>query len=280
MRFNLYREHGALNSKPVFDAFEQGLKQLGHTVVDSNEDVSVIWSVLWSGRMAHNRRIYNSTKPVIIIEVGNLIRGITWRISLININGLGQFANTEELDRDRPKKLGLKLYPTQLDRKPEILIASQHQHSLQWEGMPSMSQWIYNTVSKLREYTNREIIVRPHPRSPVSVSIPGVSISRPSLINGTYDSFDIDYNYHCIVNHNSGPAVQAAIHGTPIICDSSSLAAELSGTIENIENIILPPREEWFLKLCHSEWTITEISQGIPLSRLELFLSDQLTSTI
>ena len=29
MRFKLYREYGALNSPPVFDAVEQGLKQLG-----------------------------------------------------------------------------------------------------------------------------------------------------------------------------------------------------------------------------------------------------------
>jgi hypothetical protein len=34
MRFRLYREHGALNSVPIFNAFEQGVKSLGHEIVN------------------------------------------------------------------------------------------------------------------------------------------------------------------------------------------------------------------------------------------------------
>jgi hypothetical protein len=71
-----------------------------------------------------------------------------------------------------------------------------------------------------------------------------------------------------VINHNSGPAVQAAIYGTPIICDKTSLAGEISGKFEDIENIKLPDREDWFLRLCHTEWTIEEIAKGIPQSRL------------
>jgi hypothetical protein len=81
MKFKLYRSYGALNSPPVFDAFEQGIKALGHEIVEINEDVSVIWSVLWQGRMAPNQLVYqdclNKRKPIIIIEVGNLKRGET-----------------------------------------------------------------------------------------------------------------------------------------------------------------------------------------------------------
>ena len=112
MRFKLYREYGALNSPPVFDAVEQGLKQLGHTIVHDNEDVSVIWSVLWSGRMRQNKLIYDRCQQqgrvVMIIEVGNLKRGETWRISLDHINNLGKFGNDINLDPTRPEKLGVK----------------------------------------------------------------------------------------------------------------------------------------------------------------------------
>ena len=89
------------------------------------------------------------------------------------------------------------------------------------------------------------------------------------MLPNTYDSFDFDYNYHCVINYNSGPTVQAAINGVPVICDQSGLAYPVSDRLENIENIQLPNREEWFLKLCHTEWTVDEISQGIPLSRIE-----------
>lgn len=273
MRFRLYHEHGALNSKPVFDAFERGLQSLGHEIVTSGEDVVVIWSVLWHGRMSANQKIYHSGKPVIIIEVGNLIRGTTWRISLDNINRLGKFANDFDLDPTRPEKLGVFLKNPQLARSPDILIATQHQHSQQWAGMPNMSQWVEIAVDSIRKYTDRKIVVRPHPRSPILVKIPGVTIEQPKKVLGSYDDFDINYNYHCVINHNSGPAVQAAINGVPVICDTSSLASEISGKIEEIEKITLPPRDDWFLKLCHTEWTVEEIAQGIPLRRLESLIN-------
>jgi hypothetical protein len=268
MRFRLYREHGALNSRPVFDAFEQGLKSLGHEIVNTPDGIPVIWSVLWHGRMAHNEKIYQTYWPVVIIEVGNLHRGATWRVSLNHINRLGKFGNHEDLDPDRPKKLGVTLAPIKENRRPEIMIATQHQRSLQWQGQPSMADWTRSTVEKIRQHSDRKIVVRPHPRSPISLNIPGVEVGMPRQIAGTYDDFDIDYNCHCVVNHNSGPAVQAAIHGTPVICDTSSLAGEISGKFEDIENIKLPDREDWFLRLCHTEWTVSEIAQGIPMQRL------------
>lgn len=272
MRFKLYREYGALNSRPVFDALERGLRSLGHEIVSDGEEVAVIWSVLWNGRMANNQKIYHDCKHrgkrLMIIEVGNLIRNKTWRISLDHVNSLGVFGNHTNLDPDRPKKLSLQLHPIKENRRKEILIATQHQKSLQWQGMPHMEQWVKDTINELRRYTNRKIVVRPHPRSPFAQNFPGSTVEIPRQLPNTYDDFDIDYNYHCVINFNSGPAVQAAINGIPVICDSSSLAGELSGTIENIENISLPVRENWFLKLSHTEWTVDEISQGIPLARI------------
>jgi hypothetical protein len=272
MRFRLYREHGALNSVPVFDAFEQGLKSLGHEIVSNNEEVAVIWSVLWHGRMSANQAIYekciSENRPVLIIEVGNLKRNELWRISLNHINSLGIFGNDLQLDNNRPQKLGVELQPISTDRRGEILIATQHERSLQWTGMPTMRAWTEKLIGEIKQRTNRRIVVRPHPRSPFPVKIPGVLVDSPRRVPNTYDDFNIFYNYHCVINYNSGPAVQAAIRGVPVICDSSSLAGELSEKLENIENPMLPDRSEWFLKLCHTEWTVEEISQGIPLQRL------------
>ena len=105
------------------------------------------------------------------------------------------------------------------------------------------------------------------------MKIPGVTIEQPKKVLGSYDDFDISYNYHCVVNYNSGPAVQAAINGVPVICDATSLASEISGKFEEIEKITLLPRDEWFLKLCHTEWTVDEIAQGLPLNRLQTLIN-------
>jgi hypothetical protein len=272
MRFKIYREYGALNSPPVFDAVEQGLRQQGHVIVNENEDVAVIWSVLWAGRMRANQQIYqnciNENKPVLIIEVGNLQRGHTWRLSLNNINNLGFFGNREELDHSRSKKLGVELKPYLTKRRGEILIACQHQESLQWQGMPDMKDWVADTIKKIQEHTHRRIIVRYHPRSSFPFKQSGVVVERPSRIPNTYDDFDIFYNYHCVINHNSGPAVQAAIYGVPVLCDQSSLAADVSINWSELDNPYVPDRTEWFVKLCHTEWTVEEIHQGIPIARL------------
>jgi hypothetical protein len=273
MKFKLQREHGALNSPPIFDAIERGLKQLGHTIVTVNPDVEILWSALWSGRMAGNQQIFESRKklglPTLFIEVGNLVRGKTWRLSIDHINGLGQFANQTDLDHRRPQRLGLVLKEFQEKRRDHILIACQHAKSLQWQHMPSMEQWIRDTVGRIRQHSDRPVIVRPHPRCVFRMQSPEIKMENPRKIDGSYDDFNIDYNYHCVINHNSGPAVQAAISGVPVICDYTSLAAPVSMDYSQLATPVLPDRTDWFIKLCHTEWTVSEIEQGLPFLRLD-----------
>src|SRR6056300_2044281 len=96
MIFCLYTDYGALNSKPVFDAFAKSLLDAGHTVIYNepyrvgghydNYDVAVIWSVLWHGRMAKNKTVWehyiNTNIPVLVVEVGMIHRGTTWKICI------------------------------------------------------------------------------------------------------------------------------------------------------------------------------------------------------
>ena len=49
-----------------------------------DSDAVIIWSVLWHGRMLENREVYahyrGLDRPVIVIDVGTLIRGVTWKV--------------------------------------------------------------------------------------------------------------------------------------------------------------------------------------------------------
>lgn len=278
IKFKLYRQFGALNSKPVFDAFENSIKHLGHQIVENNEDVPVIWSVLWNGRMLSNKNIYESArsvdKPVVILEVGNLKRNTTWRVCVNHTTRLGYFGNDIDLDADRPEKIGVRIKNFNPSRKSEILIATQHFKSQQWDRQPPINRWLDEMVAKIRENSDRKIIVRPHPRSGLQLNGKNYEIQTAKKIDKTYDEFDIDYNYHCVINFNSGPAIQAAINGTPIICDTSSLAYPVSMETKDLENPRLLERDNWLINLCHTEWTIQEISQGIPLKRIEKFLNN------
>ena len=97
-----------------------------------------------------------------------------------------------------------------------------------------------------------------------------VSHEIPKLLPGTYDSFDIQYDYHAVINHNSGPGIQAAVQGTPVVVHDSSLAYPVSISNAQIEN---PPQRDltqWLLEICHTEWLLEELAQGVWVPRLGL----------
>ena len=235
---------------------------------------------MWNGRMKPNEQIYYASLskkiPVVIIEVGNFNRGKTWRIAVNNVNRDGYFGEGD-IDNDRPRKLGLTLQPFNKNRRPEILIACQHIKSLQWPKNLQMESWVNTLVNDLTARSERKIIVRPHPRCPIRLSNKNITIDTPRKLANTYDDFNFDHNYHAVINYNTGPAIHAAINGTPVICDTTGLAYPVSDRLENIENITLADRESWLIDLVHREWTIEEISKGIPLSRILPFLQTNIS---
>jgi hypothetical protein len=221
--------------------------------------------------MRANQQVYEHyrkfNKPVFILEVGNLIRGTTWRVAVNNVNGVGIFGESS-----RPNSLNIKL-TNRTHYGDSILIACQRGDSLQWNGQPDVNNWVNNVIAKLREYTQRPIVVRPHPRFPITGLSDNIIVEQPQAIPASYDGWDLDYQkYHCVVNHNSGPSVQAVINDVPVICDASSLAAPMNIAYSEIENPPPKDRQEWFNDLCQKEYLIEEIAAGVPLIKLQKVL--------
>jgi hypothetical protein len=249
------------------------------TVANSwDADAVIIWSVLWSGRMAANQAVWSHYRslgrPVICVDVGALYRGETWKIALNSITANGYYGHTENLDWDRPRKLGISL-AINVSRNPRIVIAAQHARSLQVVGLVSMEGWVIQQVERLRTVTDRPIVIRPHPRSTLNwaglVHLPrDVVIEQPQKIANTYDSYNLAFDCHALVNHNSGPGIQAALAGTRPIVDSSSLASPVSINIEDIERPYTADRDQWLTEICHTEYTVKEIEQGTWITRLKL----------
>jgi len=238
-----------------------------------NSDAVVIWSVLWHGRMAANQQVYQhyraQGKPVIIIEIGALYRGNTWKISVNNITSQGYYGHLTDLDWDRPAKLKISL-ATQLGSKPNIIIAAQHDRSLQVAGV-NMTDWVKTTIDILKNNTDRPITIRPHPRCRLMLNNlpPGVSIESPKKLANTYDSYDMHFDCHAVLNYNSGPGVQAAIAGVRPLVEFSSLAYPVSVGFADIEQPYTTDRHLWLTQICHTEYTPQEIQQGLWLKRIE-----------
>lgn len=268
----------AQNSTPVMTAMLNSLRNADIATMENSmaADAVIIWSVLWSGRMSSNKQVYEhyraQGKSVIIVDVGALYRGETWKIALNHINGLGYYGHTKNLDMDRPRKLGISL-AINLSRNPAILIAAQHRHSLQLANQ-NHETWILEQIEAIRAVSDRPIVVRPHPRSPLRIKIPDktIVIEKPQKIANTYDSFDMHFDYHAVVNYCSGPGIQAAISGTRPIVGAYSLAEPVSVTVDNLEKPYNTDRDQWLVEICHTEYTVKEIEQGLWLQRLRSHL--------
>ena len=279
MKFSLWTQYGALNSKPIFDAFRLGCHSLGFTCVDNSNDadVDVIWSVLFSGRMAANKAIWErntaNAKPTIVLEVGGINRGTTWKVGLNGINRNAYFGPCGNND-DRHRLLGLSLKPWRTHGE-YILICGQHDKSLQWQGMPSMSTWVMNTIDAIRAHTDRPIVFRPHPRCPlphIEKEFKNVYRQEPQHVINTYDDFDMGFdNVWTTISYSSNPGIHSIINGVPAFVGPASLAYDVGNDIDFLHDIEAPlmlDRTQWLNDYAHTEWTIEEISQGIPLNRL------------
>jgi hypothetical protein len=227
--------------------------------------------------MSKNKAVYEhyraQGKPVIVVDIGALHRGDTWKVAVNNINAEGYYSHTENLDWDRPRKLKISL-AVNFSNNPSILIAAQHRNSLQVAGIRSMEDWVLEQIKKLRTVTDRLIVVRPHPRCPLNWSTieKYATVDHPAKIKESYDSFDMHFDYHTVVNLNSGPGIQAAIAGTRPLVDSTSLAYPVGVQLTQLEDPYTVDRDRWLVEICHTEYTVKELSEGLWLERLKTAL--------
>ena len=282
MNFKLWREHGAQNAGPVFDAFEHSCVSNGHTISSNTSyhhtDCHVIWSVLFHGRMARNKDIWANSvrdnKAIIVLEVGGIKRGTTWKVGLNGINRDAFFGDKGN-DSKRTKALGLELKPWRTDGE-YILLCGQHDKSLQWHNMPSMSNWFLHTYDEIRKHTDRPILFRPHPRCRlphIERGLKNVIRQDPTHLKGTYDDFDMAFdNVWATVSFSSNPGIHSIINGVPAFVGTSSLAYDVGNDIDfmqDIEHPLMPNRQQWLNDYAWTEYTVEEIANGLPLAQLE-----------
>lgn len=264
----------ANNAPPVMAAFLKSCHSANiQPVQDSMDaDAAVIWSVLWHGRMKANQRVYqhyrSHNRPVICIDIGALDRGRTWKIAINNITAQGFYGHDQNLDWDRPKKLGIA-HRLVSKVKPQVLIAAQHPASLQLECVDQMV-WFDQQIQSIRAVTDMPIVLRQHPRGKVDPTrMSHKVVNQPAKpVANTYDSFDIDYAYHAVINVNSGPGIQAALAGARVIVHHTSLAAPVSIQAVDIMQPAVGDRHQWVVEICHTEYTLAEIEQGLWLKRI------------
>lgn len=281
MKISCWEANVAGNAIEIYSSILKTMENHGDMIVREryDADTALIWSVLWANRMSRNKNVWDQYrqqgKPVIVAEVGGLIRNLTWRLSINGINRSARFPIIDKFDLDRPKKLNLSLKPWHSGEY--ILICGQHEKSQQWEKMPPMDEYYKKTILEIRKHSDRPIVIRSHPRYREKLffnideefyKAHKVEWNIPKKIRESYDSFDLEVllpHCHCVISHSSNSGLSAVMAGTPVIVSKESLAYDMgTDDFSKIESPPMPDREKWLLELSHKEWFKEEINDIWP----------------
>ncbi len=282
MKIGLFKSTCAKNGIKIMELFCEGIKKVGDTPlylddISDNIDIAVVWSVLWTNPIRKKIYEYYFSKkiPIIIIEVGGILRNKTWRIGLNNINGTGLFP-FDNKKRWHLFNKKVKNYSSLLKNK--IIICGQNEFSYNWPKQYNTESWVKNLISKIRKYTDKEIIFSQHPRFPVKFKEKlDCEIIYPKFI-GNYDQYNLEetLNDCCLlINYNSNSGLDGVFNGVNVYVDKTSLCYDVSiKNICNINNLSPVDRSEWLEKIAYTEWFEEEIQEGIPLLHIKKLLKE------
>lgn len=139
-------------------------------------------------------------------------------------------------------------------------------------GNYDVQDWCINTVNEIRKYSDRPIIVRAHPGDKGALTYLDPTTGRCKIpwsknlqLSTNLTLVDDLKNCWVAVNHNSSPAVGAAIEGYPVfVTDSTkSQCREIANfNFSLIENPGLPDRRDWINRLSMFHWKFDELKSG------------------
>jgi len=174
----------------------------------------------------------------------------------------------KDVDPNRWKKiskdLGIVLKPYRSQGK-HILICLQRNGGWSMRGLP-VQKWLDETIVKIRQYTDRMIVIRPHPgdkkvRQYLRVTHPNTVISRkPRFIDDLQNAW-------ATVVHNSSPSVASIIEGVPAFLTDPQPEHSQSKEVANLDisrinDPLLFDREKWIEKLAMCHWNFNELKSG------------------
>lgn len=124
-------------------------------------------------------------------------------------------------------------------------------------------QYCIDTINQIKLNTDRKIIVRSHPRDTLLPKVLQETFPDIEFSSGNSLNYDFQRSW-CCITYNSNSAVEAALHGIPLITlDSSSPAREVSHhSISDIEKNVDFNLHSWLKKISFMQWSPEEIHSG------------------
>lgn len=146
-----------------------------------------------------------------------------------------------------------------------ILICLQRTGGWSMQGLDTI-KWLQDTIIKIQKVSNRPIVVRTHPGDKKINSILKLNYKNVKISQNESLVADLNNAWTTIV-YNSSPSVASIIEGVPaFITDPNPKNSQSFDVgnfdISNIENPIMPERQQWLEKLAMCHWKFDELRSG------------------
>ena len=157
-----------------------------------------------------------------------------------------------------------------------ILVCCQRNGGWSMDGLHVM-KWLNETITKIRHFTNKPILVRLHPKDKKAKTYiknivdPKIYISKkPSLVD------DLEKAWATVI-YNSSPGVASAIEGVPVfVTDPNperSQAYDIANTdLTKLNNPDKPDRQAWIEKIAMSHFAFKDLRNGTAWKIIEQYL--------
>ena len=139
-----------------------------------------------------------------------------------------------------------------------------------------LDRWLVMTVKRIRAVSNRPILVRPHPKRPMTETVSkvkGFPDVYESVKGSTLDQ-DLEGAWAAVF-YNSSSSVAAILKGIPVyVSDDDAVTRQVANTdLSNIDTSPnLPDREQWLWDLASCHWSDDELRQGLVYKHFEPYL--------
>lgn len=158
---------------------------------------------------------------------------------------------------ERFDQFGIPIRPWRSSGR-HVLVVGMSAKAANAEGLRP-EQWETETITRLRQLTDRPIIYRPKPNWEEARPIAG------SIFGGRDVKLEEHLrDCHAVVAHHSNTAVDALLAGIPCICPGG-VPSVLSGhDLTQIESPPMPDgREQFAYDLAWTQWSVEEIREGL-----------------
>ena len=196
---------------------------------------------------------------------GGTLGTLYWKVTVNALQPTGYF-QVPQRDNERWNPICTPL----CDLKPRgksIIFAGSSQKYCDWHNLGDKIEYASRVIDAIKVQTNRPVIFRTKRSSKLIEQNPPGTTHSPSRAYLKESLADILPRAHCLVTFGSNAAVEAVLHGVPVVVLGDGIAKPIATTnIRQIQNPFCPTMKavyRWACNLAYCQYSVEEMFTGV-----------------